>query len=135
MQVDVIDATGLVLVEYRSPHGIYRVGDVGGVPSAEVAAGIEAGVFFLTPVPDGVATTKRDLDDRPSTGGHADPPTAFARFSGGGTEPAKPEVKIPADWKTLHHLRRFQLARAITGELPHTAAEADATISAYLQAK
>ncbi|WP_029002517.1 hypothetical protein [Azorhizobium doebereinerae] len=131
MQVDVIEATGLVLVEFRRPRGTYRVGDTGGVPPADIAAGVGEGVFVLAPVPDGIATTRQDLGVRPPTGSSVVPPAVSARAAGG-VIPEKPDVEIPADWQKLHHLRRFQLARAITGELPHTAAEADATITAYL---
>lgn len=104
MRVDVIEATGLVLVEFRRPRGTYRVGDTGGVPPADVVAGIDEGVFFLAPVPDGVATTKRDLDLRPSTSGHVVTPAATATSGGGGTASARSDVEIPAGWEKLHHL-------------------------------
>ncbi|MHB0785581.1 hypothetical protein [Bradyrhizobium sp. 5.13L] len=59
--------------------------------------------------------------------------------TGGAGKPSAPAgdgkvVDVPADWSSLHHSKRKQLAKAITGEAVNDLAAADAIIAAHVEA-
>lgn len=52
----------------------------------------------------------------------------------GGAAPAVPAVTVPADWQNLKVAERKALAKSISGQNAANAAEADAVISAFVEA-